>query len=100
MESNKPYCYLYKDLPTKGNLFVSTVVELPANKDLNAPSFAILGNKTTITYTLKTSLGLPAGIRTPSDEQIAWDGTERIVEVVVTDGNNEESTAMNTDNLE
>ncbi len=86
MDSNKPYCYLYKDSPDEGDLYVSTVVELPANKDLNAATQIVQTGKTIVTYTLKISLGLPAGIRTPADENIAWDGTERIVEVVVDSG--------------
>jgi len=86
MDANRPYCYLYKNSPDAGDLYVSTVVELPANKDLNAATQSVQTGKTTVTYTLKTSLGLPEGIRTPSDEKIVWDGSERIVEVVVDSG--------------
>ncbi len=100
MESYKPYCYLYKDSPNEGDLFVSTVVQLPADKDLNTATQSVIARKTTVTYTLKTTLGLKAGIRMPVDEQIAWDGTERIVEVVVSDGGTNHKTSMNTRDLD
>lgn len=100
MESNKPYCYLYKDSPRVGDLYVSTVVELAANKDLNTAVQSVDGNKTTVTYTLVSTLGLPAGIRTPDDEKIAWDGSERIVEVVVDDGNNTHTSELHSNDLD
>jgi hypothetical protein len=91
---------LYKDIPNPGDLFVSTVVKLPATKDLDGPIQSVHGNITTVTYTIKHTLSLPAGIRTPADEQIAWDGRERIVRVVVDDGGNNEITTMNTEDLD
>jgi hypothetical protein len=92
-----PYCFLYEN---SGNLFVSTVVQLPANKDLGTPALNVNGNTTTVTYAINNSLGLPAGIRTPADEQIAWDGTERIVKVVVNDGQNNNSNSMNSEDID
>lgn len=101
MESNTPYCYLYKDVPTIGDLFVSTVVQLPANKGLSTPQIDIDGRKTTVTYSVTNSLGLPAGIRTPDDEQISWNGTEdRTVVVVIKNGAKEKNETSHTADLD
>ena len=96
MESYKPYCYLYKDIPNEGDLFVSTVVELPAGKNLDRPTKVYHGSTTTVTYSLKSSVGLLAGIRTPIDEKITWDGTERIVKVVVNSGTAAKQTTLSS----
>jgi hypothetical protein len=91
-----PYCFLYEK---SGNLYASTAVQLPVNKNLGTPSQSTNGSTTTVTYNVNNSLGTPAGIRTPSDVQIAWDGSERLVKVEIVEGNSSTHTSLNSTDL-
>lgn len=102
MEANRPYCYLYKDIPNIGDLYVSTIVQLPADTDLKEPKITSVGRITIVTYETYEDppVSLPAGIRNPPNEKITWDGIrDRIVVVVIADGGTNNSTTLNTRDL-
>lgn len=97
MKTNTPYCYLYKNKPLPGDLYVSTVIEIDADFKLENVTRVENGATTTVTYQFIYLDGASGGLMKPRDVKIDWDGTEeRWVEVIVDTGTVKHKTFTNS----